>query len=272
MPRHFPLCDIRRRLVKHRLVICLLGLSVCPLAIAQDASQLAAIASPWSGSGGELGFASANGNSTSETFNGKLRLRYNEGDWIHSMDLFGLRSSAEYTRTLDDGSSQRFRQTTAYRYSAAAASGLQLGEHRQLTANARYERDDFATYDRQGSFSLGYGTRLIDADRLLLDAQLGPGVRRTHEAETDQTRTDLIGRSQLDLRYRITDNTALSNNLLVEAGSYNTFAQNDLGLSVSMNDRLALKAGWQARHNSDVADGKRKTDTLTTVNLVYTYK
>ncbi len=27
-----------------------------------------------------------------------------------------------------------------------------------------------------------------------------------------------------------------------------------------------------ARHNSDVADGKRKTDTLTTVNLVYTYK
>jgi putative salt-induced outer membrane protein len=39
-----------------------------------------------------------------------------------------------------------------------------------------------------------------------------------------------------------------------------------------MNDRLALKAGWQARHNSDVADGKRKTDTLTTVNLVYTYK
>ena len=31
---------------------------------------------------------------------------------------------------------------------------------------------------------------------------------------------------QLDLRYQITDNTALVNNLLVESGSYNTFAQN----------------------------------------------
>lgn len=272
MPRPHPLCDIRRSPVKHRYVICLLCLSLSPLAVAQDAGQLAAIASPWSGSGGELGFASASGNSTSETFNGKLRLRYAEGDWIHSMDLFALRSSAEYKRTQDDGSVDFFRQTTAYRYSAGAASGLQLGEHRQLTANARYERDDFATYDRQGSFSLGYGTRLLDAEKVILDAQLGPGVRRTHEAQTDETRTGLIGRGQLDLRYQITDNTALVNNLLVESGSYNTFAQNDLGLSVSMNDRLALKAGWQARHNSDVADGKHKTDTLTTVNLVYTYK
>ena len=272
MPRPSSLCDIRSDSVKYRSVCCLLLLSLCTPAIAQDAAQIAAIASPWSGSGGELGFASASGNSTSETFNGKLRMRYADGDWIHSMDLFGLRSSAEYSRTLDDGSSERFRQTTAYRYSAAAASGLQLGEHRQLTANARYERDDFATYDRQGSFSLGYGTRLVDAEKLILDAQLGPGVRRTHEADTDETRTGLIGRGQLDLRYQITDNTALTNNLLVESGSYNTFAQNDLGLSVSMNDRLALKAGWQARHNSDVADDKRKTDTLATVNLVYTYR
>ena len=258
--------------MKFRCLMPLLCLSLSPLAMAQDIQQVASVASPWSGSGGELGFASAHGNSTSQTFNGKLRLRYAEGDWVHSTDLFGLRTSAEYVRTNDDGTTTRDKQTTAYRFSAAAASGLQLGEHRQLTANARYERDDFATYDRQGSFALGYGTRLIDGESVILDAQLGPGVRRTHEAATDDTRTGLIGRGQLDLRYQITDNTALINNLLVESGSYNTFAQNDLGLTVSMNQRLALKAGWQARHNSDVADGKRRTDTLTTVNLVYTYR
>jgi len=39
-----------------------------------------------------------------------------------------------------------------------------------------------------------------------------------------------------------------------------------------MNEHLALKAGWQARHNSDVADDKRKTDTLTTMNVVYKFK
>src|SRR5690606_33293812 len=136
----------------------------------------------------------------------------------------------------------------------------------------RYERDDFATYDRQGSFGLGYGTRLIDGERLVLDTQVGPGVRRSHEAATDENRTGLIGRGLFDLKFGITDNTELVNTLLVESGSYNTFAQNDFGVSVAMNSHFALKAGWQARYNSDVAEDKRKTDTLATMNVVYSFK
>jgi len=83
----------------------------------------------------------------------------------------------------------------------------------------------------------------------------------------------VITRGQLDLRHQLTDNTEVFNTLLVEAGADNTFAQNDLGLSVAMNERLALKAGVQARHNSEVEDADTKrTDTLTTVNLVYTFR
>lgn len=250
-----------------------LPLLLCaPMAWADDASDPAAMSSPWSGSGGELGFASAHGNSNTESFNGRLKLRYSDDDWIHSMDLFGLRSSAEYTQTQDDGSSSRRRQTTANRYTASAGSALQLGEYRQLTATVRHESDDFATYDRQSSFGLGYGTRLVDSERLHLDAQLGPGVRRTHDSVTDETRTGLIGRGLFDLKFGMTDNTELVNTLLVESGSYNTFAQNDFGVSVNMNAHFALKAGWQARYNSDVAEEKRRTDTLTTMNVVYTFK
>lgn len=232
----------------------------------------AVIPSPWSGSSGELGFASAHGNSSNESFNGRLRGRYTDGDWIHSLDLFGMRSSAEYTVTNDDGSTDRQRQTTAERYTAAAGSALQLGEHRQLTATGRYEMDDFATYDRLATFGIGYGTRLIDLERFYLDAQLGPGIRRAHDSVEDRTETGAIARGVLDLKYNVTDNTDLINTLLVESGSYNTYAQNDFGLQVSMNSHFALKAAWQLRHNSDVSDDNKKTDTLTTVNLVYTFK
>lgn len=250
-----------------------LPLLLCaPFAWADSGSDLAAMTSPWSGSGGELGFASAHGNSSTESFNGRLKLRYGDDDWIHSMDLFGLRSSAEYTKTADDGSTSRTRQTTANRYTVGAGSALQLGEHRQITATVRYESDDFATYDRQGSFGLGYGTRLIDSERLNLDAQIGPGVRRSHNSDTDENRTGFIGRGLFDMKFAMTDNTQLVNTLLVESGSYNTFAQNDFGVAVNMNEHFALKAGWQARHNSDVADDKRKTDTLTTMNMVYSFK
>ncbi|GHH57280.1 MULTISPECIES: DUF481 domain-containing protein [Gammaproteobacteria] len=232
----------------------------------------AVMPSPWSGSSGELGYASAHGNSTTDSLNGRIKLRYTDGDWIHSFDATALRSSAEYTTTNDDGSVTRNRQTTAERYTAAAGSALQLGEHRQLTASGRYEHDDFATYDRLATFGIGYGTRLIDRERFYLDAQLGPGVRRAHNREDDREETGLIGRGLFDLKYAITDNTDLTNTLLVESGSYNSYAQNDFGVQVAMNSHFALKAAWQMRHNSHVNDDDKKTDTLTTVNLVYTFK
>ncbi|AXI83420.1 DUF481 domain-containing protein [Xylella taiwanensis] len=232
----------------------------------------AVVPSPWTGSSGELGFSSARGNSTAENLNGRLKVKYNEGDWIHSLDLFANRSSSNYTETREDGDISRYRQTTAERYTGAAGSALQLGEFRQLIATGRYERDRFATYDRLTTFGIGYGTRLINQNRFSLDTQIGPGVRRAHNAYLARTEVGPIGRGLLDLKYRISENTDLINNLLVEVGSYNNYIQNDLGVQVAMNQRFALKAAWQLRHNTEVNGDNKKTDTLTTVNLVYTFK
>ena len=79
----------------------------------------------------------------------------------------------------------------------------------------------------------------------------------------------MVGRGQLEFKHQLTGNTELYDTLLVESGSDNTFMQNDIGIAVAMNDRFALKAGLQARRNSNVEPGTKKTDTLTTINLVY---
>lgn len=250
-----------------------LPLMLCaPLAWADGGSDPAAMTSPWSGSGGELGFASAHGNSTTESFNGRLKLRYTDDDWVHSMDLFGLRSSAEHQVDDGEGGTLRQRDTTANRYTVGAKSALKLGEHRQFTTALRYESDDFATYSYQQSASIGYGTRIMDGDRTKLDLQIGPGVRRAHNVEDDRTESGLIGRGFIGLKFNLTENTELENTLLVESGTSNTFAQNDLGVSVAMNSHLALKAGLQARHNSEVNTEQKKTDTLTTMNVVYRFR
>jgi len=227
--------------------------------------------SPWSG-GGELGFAATRGNSISESLNGRLQLQYTEGGWIHTMDLFGLRSSAEYRVYAEDGTMTRDRKTTANRYTAGAGSALKLGDHRQFTTALRYESDDFASYSSQATASVGYGTRVMDGERTRLDVQLGPGVRRAHNVQEGRTESGLIGRGFVGLKFGLTENTELENTLLVESGTSNTFAQNDLGLSVAMNQNLALKAGLQARRNSEVNSQQKKTDTLTTMNVVYRFK
>ena len=52
----------------------------------------------------------------------------------------------------------------------------------------------------------------------------------------------------------------------------NTFAQNDIGIAVSINASLALKAAVQVRHNTEVPVGTERTDTLTSVNIVWSPK
>ncbi len=225
-------------------------------------------ASPWSGRG-ELGFASARGNSSTESFNGRLNLQYSQEDWIHGLDVFGLRSSAEYR---DTATGQDLRRTTANRYAMGANSALQLAEHRQVTGAMRYEQDDFGKYSWLQTASLGYGSRVVDGERTRLDMQIGPGFRRAHNPIDNETESGPIARGFIGLKYALTENTELANTLLVESGSHNTYAQNDLGVSVAMNSHLALKAGLQARHNTDVEGDRKRTDTLTTMNVVYRFK
>ena len=236
-----------------------------------DTDESEAPASPWTGDG-ELGYASARGNSTSESLNARLNLQYVQGDWIHAMDLFGLRTSAEYQTQDEDGATSSRRENTANRHTLGFNSALQLGEHRQFTTALRLERDDFATYDWQQSASIGYGTRVMEGERTRLDIQVGPGFRRAHHVEDNQIESGLIGRGFVGLKFDLTENTELANTLLVESGKHNTFAQNELGVSVAMNSHLALKAGLQARHNSEVEEQRKKTDTLTTMNVVYKFR
>ena len=78
-------------------------------------------------------------------------------------------------------------------------------------------------------------------------------------------------RGLVNYKYKLTDNTAFEDTLLMEAGSKDTYLQNDAGISVSMTRKMALKVGLQLRHHSDVLPGVKKTDTLTTTNLVYNF-
>ena len=223
--------------------------------------------------GGELGFAAASGNSNNESFNGRLNLTYADGGaWRHSATLFGLHTRSDYKRRQEDGSIVRDRRTTANRYTVTANSAYLMDERGTLNTSVRHEEDDFGTYSRQQSVSLSYGNRVIENERAHLDLQVGPGFRRAYDTVDGRNEASLIGRSLVDMRYALSENTEIVNKLLVESGEYNTFAQNDLGVSVTMNSHLALKAGWQARRNSDVAPDIKKTDTLTTMNVVYRFK
>lgn len=226
----------------------------------------------WSGTG-EFGLALTRGNSHSENLNAKLALENESDDWLHKYGLTAVRSESEVVGDFDgDGEVERRSELGANRYALNASSGYKMNARASWIGALRYENDDFAAYRDQVTFSIGFGYQLVDTERNELSVELGPGFRRARPQDGGDAENDLIFRSLVDYRYNLTANTALTNTLLVEAGDDNRFAQNDFGIAVAMNDRFALKTGVQVRYNSEVEPGTKNTDTLTTVNLVYSLR
>ncbi len=212
----------------------------------------------WSGSG-ELGLVVNRGNSDSESANAKVEVLVERNNWSNESTASGV-----YSR--DSG------QTSANRFVLANRTDYQFGGHRYAVGALRYDRDRFSTFSYQASAALGYGYRLIDTEIHRLRVEAGPGFRMTEVRATNKQDDEFIARGFFDYRWNVSETTEFNNKLLIEAGSDNTFAENATSLSVAINSRVSLKTGLTLRHNTDVDPGKKKTDLLSTVNLVYNFK
>jgi putative salt-induced outer membrane protein len=171
---------------------------------------------------------------------------------------------------------------TANRYDGGASVGYKLDPRSYIVTAVRYEHDDFGANIWQGVVSVGYGYIALKDDANELSFEIGPGYKRYRPAvedtlvggvevpqEANGTQSEAIARGLINYKHKLTDNTSFEDTFLTEAGSKNTYAQNDAGVSISMTKKLAVKVGFQVRHNTNVLPGIRKNDTLTTTNIVY---
>jgi len=211
----------------------------------------------WSGKG-EFGLVSTTGNSDTFSYNLGLKFEYNSEQWRHRLAASALSSE-------DDG------EKTAQRFELGAQSDYKMTEKSYVFGALRYDNDDFSAYKDQATASVGYGRQILDSKTQQLRMEAGVGYRTATVAETDETENGMIFRGMLDWGWQITESTKLGDRFLIEAGSDNTYMQNDLGLTVAINSRFALGVAFQVRHNSDVPPGVDKTDTQTSVNLVYNF-
>jgi len=225
-------------------------------------------AADWSGKG-ELGAAFASGNTDTENANAKLELQNQLDSWRHTVGLTGIYAA--------DSNS-----TTGQRWEVYGQSDYQFTERDFWFGAARYEDDRFSGFDYQATLSTGLGRHFIATDRTKLTATAGIGYKyfETRDVfdelgnlvERGDSDANVIFRGTADFEHQLTDTTKIIDKFLIEAGSDNTFMQNDLALQVRMTEVLALSVGYQVRHNTDPPAGFEETDTLTTVNLVYEFE
>ena len=229
-------------------VLAVLACALAPL-------SASAAEEDWSGSG-ELGLAISKGNTDSETVVGKFKLAREDDTWRHAVlasFLYGTSDGLENAR----------------RYELFGSSGYRFAERHYVFGSGRNERDHFSSDEYQTTIAGGYGFEAFMSEETKLVFEIGPGYRWSKEQDVRVHNNEAIARGFMDFSHQLTDTTRLFDTLLIESGGDNTFVRNEFGVQVRMTDALALKAGFEIRHNTDVSDDRRRTDRLTTVNVVY---
>jgi len=232
--------------------------AVCGLVLLFSAAGAQA---EWKGKG-EAGIVFARGNTETDTINLKLGMSTTVDRWKHEIGLAALRATSSGTKTAD-------------RYLATWQSDYNFSSRAFWFGGLRYENDKFSGFKYSASATTGVGYKFIDSERVKLAGQLGVGYRRI---ETEDTATvpgaisnNAIVTAGLGYENQLTATTKLVDKLTAESGSDNTLLTNFVGVEVKMTTVLALAVGLDARYNSKPPAPLKQTDTLTTVNLVYSF-
>jgi len=224
----------------------------------------------WSGKG-QAGYVMSRGNSDTDSANVKLDLNVVHNAWKHTLSLDGL-----FGRSAGI--------TSAERWDARLQSDYQITPRLFSFAALSYQNDFFSGFQYQASGSGGLGYKFIDSDSTKLAGQVGVGSRSLRPellikdatgAVIDrialETQTEVVATAGVDFSHQFNPSTRLLDKLASESGSSNTSIRNDLSLEVKMNKKLSLAAGFSVLHNTKPPADLKRTDTITTLNLVYAF-
>jgi putative salt-induced outer membrane protein len=248
----------------------LLGSVSCALLAAPIAAHADDLPPGWSGKG-QAGYVMSRGNSDTDSANVKLDLNLLRNDWKHSLSLDGLLG-------------RNGGITSAERWDTRLQSSYQIGPHLFSFAALSYQDDRFSGFKYQASGSGGLGYKFLDSDTTRLAMQIGVGYRSLRPellikdptgAVIDRipqaTQTEVVGTAGIDFWHQFNASTKLTDKMNAESGSRNTSIRNDLALEVKMNKKLSLAVGFGVVENTNPPAALRRTDTTTTLNLVYAF-
>jgi putative salt-induced outer membrane protein len=224
----------------------------------------------WSGKG-QLGYVMSRGTSDTDSANAKLDLADLAGDWKYTFHLEGL-----YGRSGEI--------TSAEQWATLMQADFQITPRAFGFAALHYLQDEFSGFQYQGSVTTGLGYKLLDTSSDKFTPQIGIGYRRLRPellvmdadgaviARTPgESSGNLIGTAGFDFLHIFNASTKLTDKFLLETGSDNTSLEDDLALVVNMSKKLALSAGFTFQDNTSPPVGLKKINTLTTLNLVYSF-
>lgn len=238
--------------MKLRTFVALAALIAPASVVAQDAEP----ETPWSGKA-TLGYLATSGNTENSTLNTGFELGYATGKWAHLLAASAINASeGEFT--------------TAEAYNLRWKSERNITDHDFLFGRLDWRKDTFGGFDTQFSQTVGYGRRLIDADKHKLNAEIGAGARQS-ETQLGVKENETVFRGGIYYKWLISDTSEFRQDVTAEGGEDNTYVESVSALSAKVFGDVALVASFTVKHNTDVDPNLEETDTYTALSLEYLF-
>lgn len=237
-------------------MINLRKLTVLPLLFFAASATLAQNEEGFSGTAA-LGFLSTSGNTENENLSMNFDLGWNYAPWHHSLKGAAVRASSSSV-------------TTAEAYSMAWQSDYDISDQSYAFGIISWNDNKFSGYTKQVREVVGYGRRIIENDRHILNGEIGFGARQA-DLSTGRSQDETIMRLNADYLWHISETADFSQTFAIENGSDNTFTESVTKLTADIRSNFSVVFSYTIRNNSDVPIGTVKKDTFTAVALEYTF-
>lgn len=235
-------------------VLATSSLSLATAATAQNAAD-----DGWAGEASLTGSRTTGNTETTDVGLG-LNLQKTTDVWRHT-----FKASADFGRV--SGTTSRERFVLGYQIDR------DLSERLYVYGNGDYFSDKFGSYEEGYFLGAGLGYKAVLPGPLGWDLEAGLGYRsQTSQSPFSVTDEELALRGASKLKYALNDNVSAYNNSEVIYGDSNTYLWNETGLTANLMGNLAARASFRIDHNTDVATGLEKTDTISRFGVVYTMK
>jgi putative salt-induced outer membrane protein YdiY len=215
----------------------------------------------------ELGAITTSGNTSGTSVTGKVHARHETSNWSNEYIASGFFKQDQVAN--EDGTQHH--QTSAQRYLLSAKAAFKLLEEGQRAfVLGSHVNDRFGAYTRYSSLAVGYGSQWYKSDDKTLDLEIGPGYFRGVRA-TGETESGLTVRGASQFKWTISSSALFVQTVSIERGTSNVHSIAETSLATKINSTMQLKAGFSARNDTNVPDGKKNTDTQTSLTMVYSF-
>lgn len=160
--------------------------------------------------------------------------------------------------------------TNKRRYGLAFKNDYSVSDISYVTGYASFEGDSFGPFNKRFTLNAGYGIKLFDNDNYKWSVEAGPALLLTKPESTLDYETDVLGYASSIFSWVINERSDLSNETKVFVGN-KVIVENKTDYKVQISGALSGKLSFDVLYNRDAPIGRRTTDTVTRIGVLYDF-